>query len=101
MPELCRLAAIAIGSKSCVQVVKVSEGQFNKVFLLTMDDGREVIAKLPNPNAGRPYFTTASEVATMIFVDEPPSELIDVYVLTLIAERLSSSPCSSNLRVEL
>lgn len=33
-----------------------------------MDDGREVIAKLPNPNAGRPYFTTASEVATMDFV---------------------------------
>ncbi|KAI2478771.1 aminoglycoside phosphotransferase [Pyrenophora tritici-repentis] len=33
-----------------------------------MDDGRELIAKLPNPNAGRPYFTTASEAATMDYL---------------------------------
>ncbi|KAG4436585.1 hypothetical protein IFR05_007939 [Cadophora sp. M221] len=33
-----------------------------------MDDGREVIAKLLNPNAGRAHFTTASEVATMNFL---------------------------------
>lgn len=33
-----------------------------------MDDGTEVVAKLPNPNAGAPHFTTASEVATMEFV---------------------------------
>ncbi|OJD24357.1 hypothetical protein ACJ73_04292 [Blastomyces percursus] len=59
MSNLLELAASAIGSKSCVQVVKISEGQYNKVFLLTMSDGREAIAKLPNPNAGRPHFTTA------------------------------------------
>lgn len=35
---------------------------------MTMDDGREVVAKVPNPNAGIPHFTTASEVATMDFV---------------------------------
>jgi hypothetical protein len=72
MPKLYRLAASAIGSESCVKVLKISEGQYNKVFLLTMDDGREVIAKLPNPNAGLPHFTTASEVATMNFVRSPP-----------------------------
>jgi hypothetical protein len=60
-----------------VQVVKISEGQFNQVFLLTMDDGREVIAKLPNPNAGRTHFTTASEVATMNFVHRPLSDLTE------------------------
>ncbi|EFW21973.1 conserved hypothetical protein [Coccidioides posadasii str. Silveira] len=32
-----------------------------------MDNGKEVIAKIPNPNAGIPYYTTASEVATMDF----------------------------------
>ncbi|GIZ41529.1 hypothetical protein CKM354_000483000 [Cercospora kikuchii] len=35
---------------------------------MTMDNGKEVVAKLPNPNAGRQHFTTASEVATMDFV---------------------------------
>ncbi|KAL9124557.1 MAG: hypothetical protein Q9217_006122 [Psora testacea] len=33
-----------------------------------MNDGNKVIVKVPNPNAGRPHFTTASEVATMDFV---------------------------------
>lgn len=33
-----------------------------------MKDDREVVAKLPNPNVGRPHFTTASEVATMDLV---------------------------------
>jgi hypothetical protein len=68
LSALLQLAASAIGSRSCTKVLKISEGQYNKVFQLTMDDGREVIAKLPNPNAGRPYFITASEVATMDFV---------------------------------
>lgn len=29
-----------------------------------MDNGFEVVAKLPNPNAGPAHFTVASEVAT-------------------------------------
>ncbi|KAL8714703.1 MAG: hypothetical protein Q9225_006528 [Loekoesia sp. 1 TL-2023] len=33
-----------------------------------MDDGREVIARLPTPIAGPPHYTTASEVATMDFL---------------------------------
>lgn len=33
-----------------------------------MDNGMEVFAKLPNPNAGPARFTTASEVATRQFV---------------------------------
>ncbi|KAJ5585281.1 phosphotransferase enzyme family protein [Penicillium hispanicum] len=68
LPGLLQLAASTMGSRSCTQVLKISEGQYNKVLQLTMEDGREVIAKLPNPNAGRPHFTTASEVATMDFL---------------------------------
>lgn len=68
MTELARIAAQVTRSKSCIQVQKLPEGNFSKVFLITMDDGKEVIAKLPNPNAGRPHFTTASEVATMDYV---------------------------------
>ncbi|KAF2461687.1 phosphotransferase enzyme family protein, partial [Lineolata rhizophorae] len=58
----------SIGARYCVEVQKLPEGNFSKVFLITLDDGREVIAKLPNPNAGPAQFTTASEVATMDFV---------------------------------
>ncbi|KAG5295147.1 hypothetical protein I7I48_11923 [Histoplasma ohiense] len=41
---------------------------YNKNFVLTMDVGQTVIAKVPNPNAGISYFTTAIEVATVDFV---------------------------------
>lgn len=56
-----------------VKMVKCVEGQYNKAFLLTMNNGVEVIAKLPNPNAGPEVYTTASEVATCRFVSAPAS----------------------------
>lgn len=51
-----------------IKVLKCVEGQFNKAFLMTMNDGTEVLAKIPNPNAGPSFYTTASEVATRDFV---------------------------------
>ena len=68
MNELVHIATSSTASRSCMAVRKLSEGQYNKAFLLTMDDGKRVVAKVPNPNAGRPHYTTASEVATMDFV---------------------------------
>ncbi|CAG8004782.1 unnamed protein product [Penicillium salamii] len=65
LEQLVKVAVNACnGSKSCIKVTKCSEGLHNKAFILTMDNGSEVFAKLPNPNAGPPQFTIASEVAT-------------------------------------
>ena len=66
--ELARLAAKVVGAESCIRIEKYPDGMYNKAMLLTMEDGSQVVAKIPNPNAGRPHFTTASEVATMEFV---------------------------------
>lgn len=50
-------------------VRKIAPGSnYNKVFELSMRDGRIVIAKVPHPNAGLPFWTTASEAATMDWV---------------------------------
>ncbi|KAG4434115.1 hypothetical protein IFR05_010395 [Cadophora sp. M221] len=65
--ELKKIAAKVIGAQACVSINKLAEGGFNKVFRLSMDDGTIVIARIPNPNAGPPFKTTASEVATMDF----------------------------------
>ncbi|KAF4629416.1 hypothetical protein G7Y89_g8732 [Cudoniella acicularis] len=70
MNELARISAQAIGSKSCVDIKKYPDGMYSKAFLLTMDGGGQVVAKVPNPNAGLPHLTTASEVATMEFARE-------------------------------
>ena len=65
--ELCRVAASLVGpSTVCTRIVKI-EGNFNKALLMTMEDGREAVAKLPCANAGPSYYTTASEAATLEF----------------------------------
>ncbi|RAK96065.1 phosphotransferase enzyme family protein [Aspergillus ibericus CBS 121593] len=68
--ELAKSAAESIGFtySQCVRIEKFPDGMFNKAFLFTMQDGTQVVGKVPNPNAGRPHYTTASEVATMDFV---------------------------------
>ena len=68
MDKLAQIAASTMGSKSCVAVEKYPDGQYTKAFLMTMDDGKQVVTKVPNPNAGQAQLTTASEVATMDFV---------------------------------
>lgn len=90
MNELVHIAASSIASRSCVAVRKLPEGQHSKAFLLTMDDGKRVIAKVPNPNAGRPHYTTASEVATMDFVSIFPCYNISGLTLSLRLGRFSN-----------
>ncbi|KAG6219884.1 hypothetical protein E4U47_007007 [Claviceps purpurea] len=68
--ELARRAARAVQADRCLSIEKLPDGLYNRILLLTMDNGKEVVAKIPNPNAGRPHFTIASEVATMKFARE-------------------------------
>jgi len=49
-------------------MIKLAEGSFNQVFLLTMDTREQIIARIPHPNAGPVHYTTASEVATMHYL---------------------------------
>lgn len=69
---LQRVAAESVGSNRCVSMRKLAEGGYNKVFRLLMDDGKAVIARIPNPNAGPRFYTTASEVATIEFFSGAP-----------------------------
>jgi hypothetical protein len=56
MNKFACIAAKTIGALQCVSIMKYP------------DDGRQAVPKVPNPNAGSPHFTTASEVATVDFV---------------------------------
>jgi hypothetical protein len=60
---LVKVAENAMGSDAnCVEITRLPEGNFNKTFLVTMHDGDQLIARLPNPNAGRAHYTTASKL---------------------------------------
>lgn len=47
---------------------KFAEGGFNRIFLLTTEDGSQAIAKIPYKISVPKYYTTASEVATTKFL---------------------------------
>ncbi|KAI1919585.1 hypothetical protein LOZ65_004348 [Ophidiomyces ophidiicola] len=71
MNELARIAAKSVGARHCTNVEKCADGLYNKAFVFTMDDGKQVIGKIPNPNAGTPHFTTASEMRTVLQTPTP------------------------------
>jgi hypothetical protein len=66
--ELARQAAYITQADRCVSIREYADGMYNRVLLLSTNNGKEVVAKIPNPDSGQPHFTTASEVATMKFV---------------------------------
>ncbi|OJJ95249.1 hypothetical protein ASPACDRAFT_47993 [Aspergillus aculeatus ATCC 16872] len=70
LPALINAAIEVAGgdASKCTKVLKCIEGQYNKALILSMNNGQEVVARLPNPNAGPRFYTTASEVATRHFV---------------------------------
>ncbi|KGO48060.1 Aminoglycoside phosphotransferase [Penicillium expansum] len=66
---LAKVATNSVGAAQCISIRKYPDGMFNKTFLMTMEDGREFVAKVHNPNAGYPHFTTAGEASK--FIDTP------------------------------
>lgn len=81
VPSLQQVACQAVGAKKCISMQKIGEGNYNKAYRLGMEDGQNVIAKIPHPNAGPQVLTTASEVATMEFV----RTVLDIPVPTVLA----------------
>ncbi|RAH86293.1 hypothetical protein BO86DRAFT_141591 [Aspergillus japonicus CBS 114.51] len=73
--SVCRLASSLLddGSVNC-RCVDIIEGKSYRAFVLTMDDGREVLINTNTPRtiAGSNRFVTASEVATLKFGLLPP-----------------------------
>lgn len=63
--SLCkRVIALCAGAVSIATYDK-KEGGFNRVFILTTNNGKGVVARLPFTLAGPSRLTTSSEVATI------------------------------------
>lgn len=68
--QLRRLAAQAVGRtlQEVATMEKLDEGGFNRIFLITMHDGFQMIARIPYPVTQPKFYAVASEVATMAFL---------------------------------
>ena len=69
-----------------IHMKKLAEGGFNRVLLLTMDDGLEVIVKIPFSIAVPKKLTTESEVATLDFLRSKGIPVPRVYAWSSHAE---------------
>lgn len=68
--DFSRLCDVAVGlSEGASHVVSYEKkaGGYNRVFILTMDTGKRIVAKIPTRVAGPPRLTTNSEVATITY----------------------------------
>jgi len=59
--------------------VKLAEGGFNRIFLITMHDGFEMVARIPYPVTVPKFYAIASEVATMRFLRSSGLPVPEVY----------------------
>lgn len=64
---LCRKAIEACPGASRVVNYEKKEGGFNRVFILHLDNGAKVVARVPFRLAGPPALVTHSEVATIAY----------------------------------
>jgi hypothetical protein len=78
---LQRAAEDAIANKhgKVTSIRKLAEGGFNRVLVLTMQDGFEMIAKIPYHIAQPSFFATASEAATLTFLRAEGIPVPEVY----------------------
>ncbi|KAG6813724.1 hypothetical protein H0H92_008132 [Tricholoma furcatifolium] len=79
--ELGRLAAQSVG-RSVEDVrtfVKLAEGGFNRIFLITMRDGFKMVARIPYPATAPKFYAVASEAATMRFLHSLGLPVPEVY----------------------
>ncbi|EIT76082.1 hypothetical protein AO1008_02241 [Aspergillus oryzae 100-8] len=81
-------ASRVLGTK-CIGITKLPEGLYNKALSLEMEGGGEVLARIPNPNAGHPELVVSNEVATLDFL----RNVLDIPVPKVLAW---SSPSSES-----
>lgn len=62
-----------------IHITKIAEGGFNRVFLSTMEDGFEVIIKIPYHITGPKHYATASEAASMQYLHSKGIPVPEMY----------------------
>ncbi|PYH96063.1 hypothetical protein BO71DRAFT_448924 [Aspergillus ellipticus CBS 707.79] len=68
LDALCTVVSSLPSISSPVSRIEKMEGGFNKVLLMTADDGTKVVVKTPCPKIVPSTYCTASEVATLGYV---------------------------------
>jgi hypothetical protein len=66
---LCKVAVQLCPGATTVARYEKHEGSYNRVFVLELDNGKRIVARVPTSVAGPPRLMTNSEVATMTYCE--------------------------------
>jgi aminoglycoside phosphotransferase (APT) family kinase protein len=88
VPELKRLAAAAVNrpTEDAVGFKKLSEGGFNRTFLVSMRGGFELVARIPYLSTEPRHLLVASEMATMDYLRTCGIPVPEVYGYSTTSE---------------
>ncbi|KAK0193049.1 hypothetical protein F5146DRAFT_927245, partial [Armillaria mellea] len=86
---LKNMACESVNAQQCTKISKITEGCYNKVFLLDFDSGIQAIARIPSPIIGNMELCIQSEIATMTFLREYISEMAAPKVMAWDATSLN------------
>ena len=81
-----KAVAMHVGHRSVKNLVKISEGGFNRVLLAIMEDGFQAIVKIPYWISVPKTYATASEVATLTFLRSKGIPVPEVYGWSLTTD---------------
>lgn len=81
------------GASKILKGVKL-EGNFNRAFILHLDNGSSVVARIPFPVAGPPWLVTHSEVATIAYSKGEPREPLSIASVCVLISHTDSFPTS-------
>lgn len=93
IPGLKRLAAAAVDRnvQEVMTIQKLGEGGFNRTFLITMNDGFQLVGRIPYTDTEPKHLVIASEVATMDFLRMNEVPVPKIYSYTTTSENAAGT----------
>ncbi|PPR04943.1 hypothetical protein CVT24_007293, partial [Panaeolus cyanescens] len=91
---LSKLAAESVNQspKDVINVSKLAESGFNRTFIITLRDDRQVVARIPYPITVPKYYAIASEVATIEYQRSCGIPVPEVYGYSADSDNIAGTP---------
>ncbi|KAG6901098.1 hypothetical protein C0995_000799 [Termitomyces sp. Mi166 len=91
---LCQLAAESVNQSptDVVSISKLAEGGFNRILVIALRDGQQVVARVPYPMTVPDYYAVASEVATIEYQRSCGIPVPNIYGYSAGSDNVAGTP---------
>ena len=75
-----------------IRLSKLAEGGFNRTFVISLRDGRQMVARVPFPVTAPKYYAVASEVATIQYLRTCGIPAPEIYGYSTDSDNAAGTP---------